>query len=177
MHDDFFCIRQTLAGETRYFGHLVDRHKDLAFAMAYRITWNTEDAEEIVQDGFVKAYRHLGQFKGDSKFSTWLCQIVYRTAISRNRKKQPVFQEIPAGLHHSETPDMQLERQEQHRLLHKTLCELTEDERALITLYYMDDMPVREMAAVLGISEANAKVKLHRCRQKMQGIIEKTQSL
>ena len=67
---------------------LVDKHKNMAFTVAYRIVRNREDAEEIAQDAFVKVYQSLKSFKKESKFSTWLYRIIYNTAISKTRKKQ-----------------------------------------------------------------------------------------
>ena len=85
---DQICIEKILQGDTSSFSFLVESYKDMAYTIAMKIVRNAEDAEEVAQDSFVKAYQQLQSFKGNSKFSTWLYTIVYRTAISKIRKKK-----------------------------------------------------------------------------------------
>ena len=90
LDDDQYLV-QIAQGNQHGFAMLVDKHKELAFTVALRITGNREDAEEVIMDAFVKAYRSLGSFKREAKFSTWLYRIVFNTAISRTRKKSLEF--------------------------------------------------------------------------------------
>lgn len=85
---ELLYIRQIIAGETSRFTYFVDTYKDMAFTVAFRIVNNTADAEEVVQDAFVKAYTSLHTFRQDSKFSTWLYKIVVNTALSKTRGKK-----------------------------------------------------------------------------------------
>ena len=85
--EDSFYINKVLKGNLPSYAILVEKHKGLAYTLALRIAKNNEDAEEIAQDAFLKAYNSLGSFKQDSRFSTWLYKIIYNTAISRFRKK------------------------------------------------------------------------------------------
>ena len=85
---DTELIDRILSGEVSKYAMLVDRYKDLAFTVAYRILYHREDAEEIVQDAFLKAYQNLKLFKRKSRFSTWLYRIVYNTAVSKKRLKR-----------------------------------------------------------------------------------------
>ena len=86
--DILYYIDQVLGGNINAFTYIVDRHKDKAYNLAFRICCNHEEAEEIAQDSFLKAYRALGSFKRKSSFSTWLYRIVYNTAISYVRVKK-----------------------------------------------------------------------------------------
>src|SRR5512142_656682 len=98
---DIFYIEQVLAGKTSAFSSLVDRHKDRAFNLAFRIAGNREEAEEITQDAFLKAFRSLDRFRRQSSFNTWLYRIVYNTAISlvRTHKKGILsVEELPASI-------------------------------------------------------------------------------
>src|SRR6478672_133980 len=83
-----FYISQVLDGEISAFTYFVDTYKAMAFAIAYRITGNKEDGEEVVQDAFVKAYRSLKKFRQDSKFSTWFFRIVVNVALTRVKKNE-----------------------------------------------------------------------------------------
>ena len=97
--DDLYFIGQVLEGNQGAFRHIVERHKDHAFNLALRICCNREEAEEIAQDAFVKAYKSLAQFKMKSSFATWFYRIVYNTSISlvRSRKKAPLsLDDFPA---------------------------------------------------------------------------------
>src|SRR5512147_227248 len=92
--EDTQVINRILAGNTREYEVLVNRYKDLAFTIAFRILNNREDAEEAAQDSFIKAFRGLSSFRKDSGFSTWLYRIVYNTAVSKKRLKKQIFQNI-----------------------------------------------------------------------------------
>ncbi len=86
--DDIYFIDKVLNGDSSAFAVLVDRYKTMAFNISARITGSREDAEEVAQDSFVKAYRSLSSFKRNAKFSTWLFRIVYNTSVSHYRKRK-----------------------------------------------------------------------------------------
>jgi RNA polymerase sigma-70 factor (ECF subfamily) len=178
---DKYYIQQVLEGMTASFSYLVDRHKDRAYNLAFRICGNHEEAEEIVQDGFLKAYRSLKGFKMKSSFATWLYRIVYNTSVSfiRTRKKGvlsledfPVEAKDFAGLY---TSDEDSENEYRNALINFALQKINDDERGLITLYYFEEMSPDEISDVTGISKSNIKVKLFRARKKMIEIIQKTE--
>ena len=86
--DDQIYVERVLKGDTNAFSFLINKYKDMVYTLALRIVKNNEDAEEVAQDSFLKAYQKISSFKGDSKFSTWLYTIVYRNAITKVRKKK-----------------------------------------------------------------------------------------
>ena len=85
---DSYYIEKVLNNDVAAFSKLIDKHKEMVFTVAVRILRNREDAEEIAQDTFIKAYKSLKTFKRESKFSTWLYRIAYNAAISKTRKKR-----------------------------------------------------------------------------------------
>jgi RNA polymerase sigma-70 factor (ECF subfamily) len=175
---DIFYIGQVLEGKVSAFSHIVDRHKDHIFNLALRICGSREDAEEVAQDSFMKAYRSLSGFKMKSSFSTWLYRIAYNTSIShvRNRKKGILsLDEFPADTaDFLATFPIEEEAEAEYRssLVNFALQKIGEEERALIVLYYYEEMNTDEISQVTGISRQNVKVKLFRARQKMSVIIE-----
>jgi RNA polymerase sigma-70 factor (ECF subfamily) len=175
---DIFYIQLILAGNTNAFSFIVDQHKNKAFNLAFRICGNHEEAEELAQDSFLKAYKSLSSFKMKSSFSTWFYRIVYNTAISHVRiKKKPVLslEEFPADATDfmgGSTSDEEAEMEYRNSLVNFALQKITEEERGLISLYYYEEMNTDEIADVTGISKTNIKVKLFRARQKMLEIIE-----
>jgi RNA polymerase sigma-70 factor (ECF subfamily) len=179
---DIVYIEQVLNGRSDAYGFIVDRHKDRVFNLAYRICCNREDAEEIAQDSFLKAFRSLSCFKMKSTFSTWLYRIVYNTAISHIRtKKQGV-------LSLSDFPDDKLEfissgvddeaSESEYRcfLVNHAMKVINEEERGLITLFYYEEMSIEEISLATGLSKSAVKVKLFRSRQKMLDFIGKTEN-
>lgn len=181
LKSDIFYIEQVLEGKINVFSYLVDRHKDKAFNLAFRICGNREEAEEIAQDAFVKAYRSLKDFKMKSSFATWLYRIVYNTAISlvRSRRKGVLaLEEFPADaidfLSFNKNED---EAADDYRnsLVNFALQKISEEERGLITLYYYNDLDTEEISKITGINKSNIKVKLFRARQRMSEIIKKVE--
>jgi RNA polymerase sigma-70 factor (ECF subfamily) len=171
-------IDQVLQGNVNAFTYIVDQHKDRAFNLAFRICCNREEAEEIAQDSFLKAYRALGSFQRKSSFSTWLYRIVYNTAVSyvRIKKKEILsLEDFPAdaadfiGTCASEE---EAESEYRRSLINFAFQKISEEDRSLITLHYYEEMSTEEISEVTGISKSNIKVKLFRARQKMLQIFE-----
>jgi RNA polymerase sigma factor (sigma-70 family) len=178
---DIFYIEQVLNGKVNAFSYIVERHKDKAYNLAFRICGSHEEAEEITQDSFLKAYKSLSGFKMKSSFATWLYRIVYNTAISQVRiKKKGVLSldDFPADANDfigDNASEEAAEYEYRNSLVNFALQKINEDERGLISLYYYDEMTTEEISDVTGISKSNIKVKLFRARQKMLEIIEKTE--
>jgi len=175
---DRFYIDIILKGDVQAFSYLVDKYKDMVFTLSFRILKNRENAEEVAQDSFVKVYQNLKKFKSKSKFSTWLYRIVYNTAISRVRVKQKptmliddqnYFEIEDKNQNVSKSFDIENNKMILQRLMNK----LDENDRALITLYYLDECKISEIAEITGINSSNIKVKLHRTRKKMQEELHK----
>jgi len=178
---DITYIEQVLAGNLNAYSYIVNQHKDRAFNLALKICGNSEEAEEITQDSFLKAFRSLSSFKMKSSFSTWLYRIVYNSSISniRGRKNRVLsLEDFPAdATDFTGYDENEEEADEEYRksLVNFALQKLTEEERALITLFYYDELSPDEIADVTGINKTNLKVKLFRSRRKMQEIIEKAE--
>ena len=178
--DIAYYIDQVLGGNANAFTRIVERHKDRAFNLALRICCNREEAEEITQDSFLKAYRALNSFKRKSSFSTWLYRIVYNTAISyaRIRKKEILsLEEFPADA--TDFIGTGISEEEAEAEFRKSLVDfafqkISEEERSLVTMFYYEDMSIEEISDITAISKPNVKVKLFRARQKMHQVIETT---
>lgn len=171
--DEPQLIRRIINGETDLYAIFAERYGRVVYTLVSRIVACPEDAEELAQDVFIKAFRHLGRFNGRSSFSTWLFRIAYNTAISQARhRKQPAYPideqrlaELPDSA--SEQLDTRSGRQEYLDALTRALELLDPEERALISLFYYEAYPVSECAKITDSSESNVKVKLHRIRKKL----------
>jgi RNA polymerase sigma-70 factor (ECF subfamily) len=176
---DELYLRLVLEGDISKYSYFVDKYKGMAFSIAFRIADNREDAEEIVQDAFLKAFRSLDRFRKDSKFSTWFYRIVVNTSLSRARSRIPESSSIDeddigdAVLESVESAYRNLDLSEQKNFIHQALEEMSIEDRLLLTLFYLSENSIDEIAQMTSIPQENVKMKLHRARNKMYTILNK----
>jgi RNA polymerase sigma-70 factor (ECF subfamily) len=177
MDKDIRLIDETLKGNQVAFRTLVEHYKDYVFTITFKILRNREEAEEAAQDAFLKAYRALASFEKRSAFSTWLYQIAWRAAIDKHRAKQPLSQSLDDDKNflQIEDPDAsagrQLQRQNVQSVLQVALARMKPEDATLLTLYYLHEQPVKEIAEVTGLTESNVKVKLFRLRDSLKNLL------
>ena len=168
--DDIIYIRRTLAGDADAFSVLVERYQSLVFSVVSRIVRQREDAEDVAQDVFVKAYSSLAGFRGEARFSTWICRIAYTTAISHSRRHRPDRAGIEIQNDHDTctTDDENNLHEERLQQLQRSLAQLPPNDAGLLSLYYQHNKTIDEIAFINGLSASNVKVRLHRIRKKLQ---------
>lgn len=165
---DLVIIDKVLAGAQAAYAGLVEKHKRYVFTIAFRILQNRAEAEEAAQDAFVKAYHHLAGFNRQSKFSTWLYRIVFNTAISYKRKNKPVFQDIgKTVIAHGQEADGMLEKKDKRVYLERAMANLSEADRTALSLFYLEEFSLEEIASITGIQVNTLKVRIHRARQRL----------
>ncbi len=171
--DDTYYIEKILLGDVNAFSYLVEKHKRLAYTFALKLIKSPEDAEEIAHDGFVKAYQSLKDFRQESKFTTWLYKIIFNLSVSWLRKKRLEFNSIDDGkfntLNIAETENLfsSITNKEQSLMIRGAVDKLPDDERVVITLFYLNECAVRDITEITGFSESNVKVKLFRARKRL----------
>ena len=175
--DEAHIIKEILHGNTALYEYFLDRYGQQVFVLVDRIVSCQEDAEELTQDVFLKAFQQLSSFKAESSFSTWIYRIATNMAISAVRKKKNdtirLDESVFLNLSESQVDEaLEDESEEQLQRLQRAMEQLEADERALITLYYLEEKPLAEVAFILGMTEGNAKVKLHRIRKKLYVLIK-----
>src|SRR3954466_14483056 len=177
---DIELIEQTLGGSQAAYAELVRRHQRFVFTLAMRFSKSREDAEEIAQDCFIKAYRSLASFQKQSKFSTWLYSIVYTTAMTFLRKKRVDTDSID-----DEGTFIQVENQtsaydindaenkSRSFYLNQAIEQLLPDDATIITLFYKGEQSLEEIAQAMGMEANTIKVKLFRARQRLKEKLER----
>jgi RNA polymerase sigma-70 factor (ECF subfamily) len=177
---DTELINEVLGGNTSAYAEIVDRHKRFVFTLAMRFAKNREDAEEIAQDCFVKAYRSLHTFRHNSKFSTWLYSIVYTTAMTFIRRKKPDTFSLDDEEKNFSLSDLQgsfqadtVEQKSRRQYITKAIDMLTPDDAVIISLYYLAENSLEEIGKALGMETNTAKVKLHRARHRLREKLER----
>jgi len=171
-------IKRILGGDTNSFSYFINTYSNAVFTLIVRVVQSREDAEELTQDTFLKAFSKLDGYRGDCSFSTWLYRIAYNTAISSVRKVKVVLPAIDDYVINSVADnevDILFANDENELLLQKmetAIEQLPPEEKALITLFYLQNKPIAEIAEILQFTVENIKVKLHRTRKKLYVIIQ-----
>lgn len=180
MHQDTdqYYISETLKGDSRAYSFLVEKYQNFVYTIVIRMVKVKEEAEEVSQDTFIKAFQSLSSYRGESKFSTWLYSIAYRKALDRIRKNNKInttelieeitesnFESIENALHY-------IQEQERNEIIKKCILQLKEQEAAIITFYYYEDLTVKEIAKITQLTEDNIKIKLHRSRKKLFSLLK-----
>lgn len=173
---DFDVIESVKKGNSADFSILIDRYKNKAFSLLKRMLKNEFDAEEVLQDCFLKAYNSLSGFKQESKFSTWFYKIVYNTALTKlSSKKRKIENEMSSVDDHFELEYKsnvnELDNREMSVILKKLISQLPENHAAVISMFYLDEMSCEEISEVMNISVSNVKVMLYRSRNSLKNII------
>jgi RNA polymerase sigma factor (sigma-70 family) len=182
--DDIAVIQQVLQGQQTAYAILVERYQQYVFTLAMRYVNNREVAEELSQDVFVKAYRYLADFKGHSKFSTWLYTIVNTTCLSylRKKKEETILLEEERMIaitdnRNEAQPPGKMEMAEQKGMLNKAIAALPEEDGRILSLFYIAEQSIEETGIIMGLTSGNVKIRLFRARQKLKEIVARNPEL
>jgi RNA polymerase sigma factor (sigma-70 family) len=177
---DMEIVRGVLKGNTQLYAGLISRYQNLVFSIILKYTESREDAEELSQDVFVKAYRSLADFRGDAKFSTWLYTIANTTCITFVRKKKLVVHSLDndgvfevADSMDSGFRANQVEQKSRSRMVAEAIALLSPDDAKIITLFYKGEQSLEEIGKIMGLEPNTVKVKLHRARGRLKEKMEK----
>jgi RNA polymerase sigma factor (sigma-70 family) len=172
-------IRQALAGSQPAFATIVKRYEQYMFTLVVRWVRDREAALEVTQDCFLRAFRYLGDFRGECKFSTWLYKIAYHTSLNHLRKFKPDIQSLddaerPVALADHSTPDagQAIETAERHLELREAIALLSPEDASIITLFYLHEQTLEEICEITQMTMTNAKTRLCRARQRLKPILE-----
>ena len=168
-------VRRVLAGETPLFEILMRRYNQRLYRAALAILGNDAEAEDVLQDAYVRAYQHLHQFEGRAQFSTWLTRIAVNEALARARRRNrnislddpikpggdPLMSSFAAS---DPNPEQQASQAELGRVLETAILTIPEKYRAVLILRDVENMTTAEVATTLNLTEENVKVRLHRAR-------------
>ena len=178
INNDIYYINLIIEGNTNAFNILVDRYKDLVYSLALKMVKNREEAEEVAQDTFIKVFKSLSKFKGDSKFSTWIYKVTYNTCLDRLKKQKREQQVVSIDEFNTNQIKSidnaldKMENEEREKAIQDCIQLLPADDAFLLTLFYFEDQSLEEIAKVIGLTANNVKVKLFRSRKKLTSILK-----
>eukprot|EP01136_Pigoraptor_vietnamica_P008140 Opistho-1_new@43107 len=174
---DVDIIQSVLLGNKAAYAVLVERYQSYVYTIINRLIPVREEAEDVSQEVFVKAYLSLAGFKGTSKFSTWLYTIAHTTAVSHLRRSRPdvVFAEESTIANIADRQPEYLQPNHSLRTaVNSCIKQLPPDDAEIITLFYLAEQSIEEIGMIMKMEPNTAKVKLHRARQKLKDIVERT---
>lgn len=173
-NDDLYYIEAVKKGNVQAFSFLVEKYQKMVYTLALKLMKKPEEAEEMAQDTFIKAFHKIDSYEGKSKFSTWLYSITYNACISELRKRRIEFK----SLDDRQVSDQDEQRmhdyyrenrkEDQEKYLALAMEKLPEDDQVLVTLYYYESQSMDEISVITGLTVSNIKVKIHRARKRMQ---------
>jgi RNA polymerase sigma-70 factor (ECF subfamily) len=173
-------ISRVLQGEQHAYAELVNRYQSYVFTLVLRMVKTREDAEEVAQDVFVKAYRSLADFRGESKFSTWLYTIANTTSITFLRKKKLEVHSLDnekmfkvADSKDSGFRANVVEQKSRVNMVNKAIGMLSPDDAEIITLFYKAEQNLEEIGRILRLEPNTVKVRLHRARTRLKDKMER----
>ena len=170
-------LDKVLSGDVQAFRYFVEKYQDMAFGIAIGMSGIREEAEEIVQDAFIRAFRGLGNFRREAKFSSWLYRIVVNEGLKRVEKKKNGQEKVPR----SELPEtiasdlndglQLLERAEKQKIVQHVLAQLKPKEALVLQMHYLHEMSIGEIEENTGFSVPQVKVLLHRARKSFYAVL------
>lgn len=171
---DIECVMQVVGGDTNAFGMLVERYSERVYALVAGIVGPGAEAEDLVQEIFIKAWGNLHKFACRSSFATWLYRIAYNAAISTRRARKRELQmvtpakglDLPDEVEQQQFTDVDIEQ------LERAVELLPPRQRAIIELHYRQDLSLAEVAEVVESNENNVKVMIHRARRQLAALIK-----
>ncbi|MEK3885323.1 RNA polymerase sigma factor SigW [Paenibacillus sp. PL2-23] len=176
--------RLALKGDQQAFAELVDLYQDKLYHMAYRMLSNRQEAEDVVQDTFLRVYKNLDRFDETLKFSTWIYRIATNLCIDRLRKRKPTYsldaesQEyegldgysmIPSD---NKTPETELILSDTQRIIHQAMESLPPKYKTVMMLRYIQDLSLQEVGDILGMPVTTIKTRVHRGREFLRKKLE-----
>jgi RNA polymerase sigma-70 factor (ECF subfamily) len=175
--DESALVAKAQAGDTAAFGELVSRYQNKIYRLAKHITQNDEDAEDVLQEAFLKAYEHIGGFQGNSKFYTWIVRIAVNEALMKLRKRKtdrtvPLDEPVDTGEEMvnreiavwEDNPEQRYSQEEMQQILNEAVQDLKPDFRTVFVLRDIEELSTEETAESLGISIPAVKSRLLRAR-------------
>lgn len=178
LNSDIYDINKTLSGDISAFTPLVLRYKDFVYTIVIRMINNKQDAEEITQDVFIKAFEQLGSYQGNGKFSTWLYTIAYRKALDKLRSNKNIISvENIDTLQPNDISSIKNEldnllKKERKMLIKNCINKLDSVTSTIFTLYYYDEQSIKEISTITNLTVDNIKIKLFRGRKKLYLLLQ-----
>lgn len=176
MEDEQRWVQQVLAGDKQAYAHIINKYKNQLYATILRMTKNPQDAQDLIQDAFIKVYRNLDKYDRSGSFAGWLYRVSINHCMDEFRKKRfatvqvEIDDEMSVNPNH---PELVFLKKEKSRQLERLIATLPEDERLIILLRYVNDMSYDEIGELMEVPLSTVRNKLHRAKKKMRDTVKR----
>ncbi|MDA9711999.1 sigma-70 family RNA polymerase sigma factor [Acidimicrobiaceae bacterium] len=175
-------VKKSQLGDKSAFEELVKRHQELVFSLSFKLTGNRELANDVAQEAFIRAWKAIGKFRGDSTFGTWIYRITVNTAWTLRKKAKKHYSlniedtQEPVVIDEKKDPELIAINSDLSLVLRKALNQIPLEQRIIVELKNIEGRSHKEIADYLDISVTAAKVRLHRAHQKLRNILEEIEA-
>ena len=175
-------VKKSQLGDKSAFEELVKRHQELVFSLSFKLTGNRELASDVAQEAFIRAWKAIGKFRGDSTFGTWIYRITVNTAWTLRKKAKKHYSlniedtQEPVVVDEKKDPELVAINSDLSLVLRKALNQIPLEQRIIVELKNIEGRSHKEIADYLDISVTAAKVRLHRAHQKLRNILEEIEA-
>ena len=175
-------VKKSQLGDKSAFEELVKRHQELVFSLSFKLTGNRELANDVAQEAFIRAWKAIGKFRGDSTFGTWIYRITVNTAWTLRKKAKKHYSlniedtQEPVVVDEKKDPELVAINSDLSLVLRKALNQIPLEQRIIVELKNIEGRSHKEIADYLDISVTAAKVRLHRALQKLRNILEEIEA-
>ncbi|WP_084362035.1 RNA polymerase sigma factor [Robertmurraya korlensis] len=176
MEEEVQWIQEVLGGNKQAYAHIINKYKNQLFATVLRMTKNPQDAQDFVQDAFIKVYHQLDKYEGKGSFSSWIYRVTINHCMDEFRKKShqiikgKVDEERIVNPNH---PEVIFLKNEKSRQLERLIATLPEEERLILLLRYVNEMSYSEISELVDTSLSNVRNKIHRAKKKMRETVKR----
>lgn len=176
MEEERRWIQEVLSGNKQAYAHIINKYKNPLYATILRMTKNPQDAQDFVQEAFIKVYRQLGKYDETGKFSSWMYRVAINHCMDEFRKKRYKMKQVEINEGHvlnSNHPEVIFLKKEKSRQLERLIASLPQDERMIILLRYVNELSYSEISELVDIPLSTVRNKLHRAKKKMRDTINR----
>jgi RNA polymerase sigma factor (sigma-70 family) len=175
MEEEIQWIQAILAGNKQAYAHIINKYKNQLYATILRMTRNPHDAQDLVQEAFVKVYHQLDKYEGKGSFSSWIYRVTINYCMDEFRKKRYKMKQVDIdeeALANPNHPEVIFLKKEEHRQLEKLIQTLPEDERLILLLRYVNELSYQEISELVEMPLTHVRNKLHRSKKKMRETVK-----
>lgn len=176
MEEERRWIQEVLSGNKQAYAHIINKYKNPLYATILRMTKNPQDAQDFVQEAFIKVYRQLGKYDETGKFSSWMYRVAINHCMDEFRKKRYKMKQVEINegqVLNSNHPEVIFLKKEKSRQLERLIASLPQDERMIILLRYVNELSYSEISELVDIPLSTVRNKLHRAKKKMRDTINR----
>ncbi|PLR92539.1 RNA polymerase sigma factor [Bacillus sp. T33-2] len=176
MEEEQQWIREVLSGNKQAYANIINKYKNKLYATILRMTKNPQDAQDLVQDAFIKVYHQLGKYDEKGSFSSWIYRVAINHCMDEFRKKRYKMKQIEMSYEkvvNPDHPEVIFLKKEKQRQLERLIATLPEDERMIILLRFVNELSYNEISELAGVPLSQVRIKLHRAKNKMRETVKR----